>query len=894
MASTVRTTCPYCGVGCGVIVTKDQNGAFSVKGDPEHPANFGRLCSKGSALAETLADDSRLLRPIIGETPVNWKAALDLVANEFSKTIEQHGPDSVGFYVSGQLMTEAYYVANKLMKGYIGSANIDTNSRLCMASSVVGHKRAFGSDTVPGTYRDLELADLVVLVGSNLAWCHPVLYQRLAAAKKERGTKVVVIDPRRTATCDIADMHLSINPGSDVLLFNALLSRIASDNRLNPTFAERHTNGLDEALKAANSDAPNLKAVADSCGLPMRDIAQFFDWFCATDKTVTVYSQGVNQSAQGTDKVNAILNCHLLTGRIGRPGCGPFSVTGQPNAMGGREVGGLANTLAAHMDFDTDSIDRVQRFWNAPNMATKPGLKAVDLFDAVHRGKIKALWIMATNPAVSLPDANKVREGLEKCPFVVVSDCISSNDTMQYADVLLPTTTWGERDGTVTNSERRISRQRPFKRAPGDAREDWDIICDVARRMGYKDAFGFETVADIFKEHAQLSAFENDGQRDFDIGGIAHLGPQAYEVLEPFQWPLRSDGKGEQERHFGSGGFYTPDGKGRFIAVSHRLPENLADGRFPFILNTGRTRDQWHTMTRTGLSPRLALHRSEPFLEIGWDDAKTLNLGDGDLAEVSSPQGRMVLRVRLDDGLQPGTVFAPIHWSDANSANGVVGRLIAGATDPYSGQPESKYTPVAIAKFSPKWHALVVSRIKTSGASAEYWASVTGHDCSITTFAGTEDIADWQRWARRMSGDSGHEWLTFSDPSGGRHRFATLKNGRVESAIFVSNHNDLPSLEWAQAQFALDRLDERDRAGLLAGRPANDIFDPGPMVCSCFSVGVNTIRRAIAEQNTLTVEAVGVALQAGTNCGSCKPEIQALLDTELASDGGNMLQQEAS
>src|SRR5690606_15699188 len=469
MTTTTRTTCPYCGVGCGVLATPQPDGSVAIAGDPEHPANFGRLCSKGAALGETLSLQGRLLHPEIRGQRASWNSALDLVAGTFSDTIARHGPDSVAIYGSGQLLTEDYYVANKLMKGFIGSANIDTNSRLCMASSVAGMKRAFGSDTVPGNYEDLELADLVVLVGSNLAWCHPVLYQRLAAAKAARpAMRVVLIDPRRTATADLADLHLAIRPDGDTALFVGLLNALAECEGLDGSFIAKATFGLHEALAAA---LPwTLECVAHATAIPAQTTSLFFQWFAETERTVTVFSQGVNQSASGTDKVNAIINCHLATARIGRPGMGPFSVTGQPNAMGGRGVGGLANMLAAHMDFDADSVDRVGRFWGSDRVATRPGLKAVELFDAVADGRIKALWIMATNPVDSMPEADKVLAALQKVPFLVVSDIHATADTVREAHVRLPAAGWGEKDGTVTNSERRISRQRPFLPLPGAAR----------------------------------------------------------------------------------------------------------------------------------------------------------------------------------------------------------------------------------------------------------------------------------------------------------------------------------------------------------------------------------------------------------------------------------------
>ena len=603
----IRTTCPYCGVGCGILASADG----TIVGDPEHPANSGRLCSKGAALGDTLASAGRLLQPEIRGLTAGWAAALDLIAETFARAIATHGPDAVAFYVSGQLLTEDYYVANKLMKGFIGSANIDTNSRLCMASSVAGHIRAFGEDIVPGCYDDIEAADLVILVGSNMAWCHPVLYQRLVAAKEAHGTKIVVVDPRRTATCEIADLHLALRPGADVALFAGLLLHLAASGSRDTVWTQPAATGFTVALDAARAAAPSLAAVAAISDLRTADLTRFYDWFAETERTVTLYSQGVNQSSSGTDKVNAIINCHLATGRIGRPGMGPLSLTGQPNAMGGREVGGLANQLAAHMGFAERDIDRVRRFWEAPRMANRPGLKAVELFDAVLDGGVEALWILGTNPAASMPRAGRVRDALRNCPFVVVSDCWPT-ETTRFADVVLPVSSWGEKDGTVTNSERRISRQRAFCRPPGGARPDWWIVSEVARRMGWGESFRYRRPADIFREHAALSAFENDGRRIFDIGALAELSDEDYESLSPVQWPLRRAGAsyvGTGRLIDGVSKIPTDDGRARFVATQYRPLAEPSGRKWPLVLNTGRVRDQWHTMTRTGRAPRLMTHQ---------------------------------------------------------------------------------------------------------------------------------------------------------------------------------------------------------------------------------------------------------------------------------------------
>src|SRR3982075_2259783 len=609
---TISTTCPYCGVGCGVLATPDGSGGAAISGDPEHPANLGRLCAKGSALGETLGTEERLLYPMIrcskgNMEQVAWSDALDHVAHRFHHIIARDGPNAVAFYLSGQLLTEDYYVANKLMKGFISSANVDTNSRLCMASSVAGHRRAFGADTVPGCYEDLDEADLLVLVGSNAAWCHPVLYQRMLANKQERGARIVVIDPRRTDTVGEDDLFLGLKPGTDTALFSGLLVYLADHGKLDNDYIEAYTSGFDDALARARSMAGSVGATALATGLSEADVAAFFQMYANTPRAVTLYSQGVNQSAQGTDKVNAIVNCHLATGRIGKPGASPFSLNGQPNAMGGREVGGLANQLAAHMGFTPPDIDRVRRFWKAPRIATHEGLKAVQMFEAIARGEIKALWVIGTNPAVSLPNADAARAALKKLELFVISENVRSNDTVNAgAHVLLPAQAWGEKSGTVTNSERRISRQRAFLTAPGEAKPDWWMLSEVAKRLGFGAAFGFNSAADIFREHAALSAFENGGSRDFDLGGVARLSDDAFDAMDPIQWPMRWGDIQPQQRFFAEGDFFSIDRKARFIAPEiPALRTETTAGR-PLRLNTGRIRDQWHTLTRSGAGPRLA------------------------------------------------------------------------------------------------------------------------------------------------------------------------------------------------------------------------------------------------------------------------------------------------
>jgi len=875
----VRTTCPYCGVGCGVLARRAADGSVFVRGDPDHPANHGKLCSKGSALGETMRPDGRLLHPEIAGKRAIWDAALDLVARKFTDTIAAHGPDSVGFYISGQLLTEDYYAANKLMKGFVGSANIDTNSRLCMASSVAGHRRAFGEDIVPGVYDDLDAADLVVLVGSNTAWCHPILYQRVLAARQKRGTRIVVIDPRRTATADECDLHLGLAPGSDVLMFNGLLAHLVGSGALDRNFIGSSTTGFDAASAIAAADAPSPERVAAGCGLKTADVRLFFELFAATDRTVTVYSQGVNQSAHGTDKVNAIINCHLATGRIGKPGMGPFSVTGQPNAMGGREVGGLANQLAAHMNFDVpEDVERVARFWAAPNIARRGGLKAVDMFQAAGDGRIKALWIMGTNPAVSMPDAARVRMALKSCDFVVVSD-ITLTDTTRYADVLLPAAGWGEKDGMVTNSERRLSRQRPFMPLPGEARPDWRIICDVARRMGFAEAFAYDSPAAIFREHAALSAFENDGTRLFNLADLTEIDGAAYENFEPRHWP--AVGHREEARLPRDGRFATPDGRARFLPVRQEGVAVAVDAAFPVALNSGRQRDQWHTMTRTGRVPRLMANAPEPRIEISPADAVSAKLADGDLVRVTSRYGFARAKIRVTDAQRRGEAFLPMHWSGFFAANAGAGSLATPLTDPFSGQPELKHVAVRIEREAVAWAGVLITQRDLRPTGLVHWSRSAVEGGWVYELCGTETPDQGILLARKLlDGFRRDQLLEYTDRRGLNYRAAvTDANGALAEALLVAPPGQLPARDWLVSLLASRQtLAQAERMAVLSGRaPAATPPSVGRIVCSCFNVGVNQLASAVAA-GCSTLAEIGERLNAGTNCGSCRSEIKAIID----------------
>ncbi|MGJ8522820.1 Nitrate reductase [Carnimonas sp. R-84981] len=871
-SNAISTTCAYCGVGCGIRMQPQDTG-YVAHGEETHPANLGRMCVKGSALGETLGLEGRLLQPQIYQQPVSWSRALDAVADGLRATIDEYGPQAVAFYGSGQLLTEDYYVANKLMKGFIGAGNMDTNSRLCMASAVMGYKRAFGADAVPCDYQDIELADCVILTGSNAAWAHPVMYQRLVQAKQARpAMRIVVIDPRPTATCDIADLHLPLRPGGDAALFCGALNTMAAQDRLDNAYLAQHTVGTEETLAAAAQWT--LAKTADFCGLSVAQLETFYHYIGDSERLVTLYSMGINQSSSGVDKCNAIINLHLAMGHIGRAGCGPFSITGQPNAMGGREVGGLANQLAAHMGFTPQDIDRVSRFWHSDRVATAPGLNAVDLFQAIESGQIKAVWIMGTNPLVSLPDADRVRAGLAQCPLVIVSDIMHDTDTTRAAHICLPALGWGEKNGTVTNSTRTVSRQRSFLPAPGEAKPDWWIISQVAQRLGFAEAFDYQHPAEIFREHAQLSGFENHGQRAFDISGLAQLSNAQWDAMAPIQWPVNDRHPQGTTRLFTDGKFYHPDGKARLVAIAPRLPINRPSNAYPLIMNTGRIRDQWHTMTRTGKSARLMQHCSEPFAQFHPDDCPTAQAGD--LLRVSSTHGWLLLRAQPDPQQPRGSLFVPMHWNSQFSQQARVDALIEAHTDPLSGQPESKQMPVRIQRWDAVWQAEVFLRGNASAPPpVAYWSRITQPDVTHFTLADTTIPDDWNAWLDQQFGTG--QWVCQSARIGDDgFNLLAWKDQKLQLAFYA--HRALPSLDRQAIVSAFTQCPDNAQArlSLLAGRAHGGKSPSGTIVCSCFNVGETAISEAL-QQGCHDVAQLGKTLQCGTNCGSCIPELKKFI-----------------
>ncbi|HWA81622.1 MAG TPA: molybdopterin-dependent oxidoreductase [Acetobacteraceae bacterium] len=866
----MKTTCPYCGVGCGVRAASD-----GIGGDPDHPANRGRLCVKGKTLGLTLDDRERLITPLINGRETSWDAALDLAAARFRAAIAAHGPDSVAFYVSGQFLTEDYYVANKLMKGFIGSANIDTNSRLCMASPVAAHIRAFGEDVVPGLYEDFEEADLILFVGSNAAWCHPVLFQRVLAARERRGSRIIVVDPRRSATAELADLHVPVAPGGDGALFAALLAECARRGALDHDYIARYTSGFPEALAAA-AEVPH--------GVDSALFATLATHVAATPRMVTAFSQGVNQSVHGTDTVQAILNLHLATGRIGKLGAAPFSLTGQPNAMGGREVGGLATQLAAHIGFgDEAARARLARFWHAPNLARKPGLKAVDLFDSVHDGEIKALWIAGTNPAESMPQSGRVRAALDRCPFVVAADCWPTATTAR-AHLVLPASGWSEKDGTVTNSERMISRQRAFRRAPGAARPDWWMFAELGRRLGFPQNFDFSGPAAIFREHAALTAYLNHRARLFDLGTLANISDVEYDALTPRRWPLGT----REERLFANGGFPTEDGRARFVAVAPPLAPAKPGPPFTpstsFTLNTGRLRDQWHTMTRTGRVTALMTHREEAQLEIAPADAQRLDIAPGDPVAIANGEKRTVLPAVITPGQREGTLFAAIHWTEAAGSAGTINAVIGAARDPVSGQPAFKHGHVRIARLTPRWHGIALASIPVTlqpGLSGKaLWSRTPRADGRVLLrFTGLSPLFPAET-GQAIAGSlfvlpAEVPTVDYADVRRSVFRLALLDRSKLVLLLHLSPAGQaLPAPEALETLFTR-AWDRHDPAALFTSRKSAEHGER--ILCVCHQVSERTIQNAIARDGLADPAAIGRATRAGTGCGSCLSELKGLL-----------------
>ena len=900
---TTRSTCCYCGVGCGVLIHSERTAGgeriTGVEGDPQHPANFGRLCSKGLALADSARRlDGRVLAPEVRgqrhepRRAVDWALALDTVAERLARIVERHGPDAVAFYISGQLLTEDYYVFNKLAKGLIGTNNIDTNSRLCMSSAVTGYKLALGADGPPTCYEDLELAKTVLFAGSNAAYAHPVLFRRLEDAKaRDPGVRWIVVDPRRTDTAAMADLHLAIQPGTDVALFNGMLHHLVWEGLLDQAFIDAHTSGF-PALKALLREYTPRMA-AEICGIPAQDLVTAAEWFGRSPAALSLYCMGLNQSAHGTDKNLALIQLHLATRQIGRPGAGPFSLTGQPNAMGGREVGGMATMLAAHREIaDEDHRAEVEALWKlAPgSLSGKPGLAAVELFEAVRAGKVKAVWIACTNPVHSMPDIGQVREALQRAEYVVVQEAFADTDTVPYADALLPGSTWGEKEGTVTNSERRISRVRAAVPAPAQAKPDWWIVREVARRVearlgapGAQPLFQADAPAAIFEEHRALTV-----GRDLDIGGLDYA---RLEDAGPQQWPVPAGSTQGQARRYVDGVFATADGRARFHVTPYKPVAEQTSARFPLRLLTGRLRDQWHGMSRTGRVPASFAHSPEPGLRMHPDDAARRGLRAGELVRVSSKRGELVLPLEPNDEVSSGTVFAAMHWSGQHLSSGGINEVSQPAVDARSRQPELKHAAVRVEKAEFGWYLLAARRgdvlamraavqplLKDCGyAGVSLQAEVGAVDGTawlVLRAAGVEAMPPAWLAALDLAMDlaSGTDTLEYRDARRGLLKRVAWRNQGASSFIDGLLLTDVQPVGESLLRTAL--------AGTAWNGPRLAAFSAlaeaarDPVVCVCRHVTESAIRAEL--DNGADLPALKQRLGCGTVCGSCLPQLNRL------------------
>lgn len=869
-----KTTCPYCGVGCGIEISNNK-----IIGDALHPANSGSLCVKGVALAESLKMPSRLLYPKLREKEVSWQSVTDLIAQEIHQAKAEFGPDSVAMYVSGQLLTEDYYVANKLMKGYVGSANIDTNSRLCMSSAVAAHVRAFGEDVVPVNYDDIDNTELLIICGANTAWTHPVLFRRIQQARENNpNLKLVVIDPRETVTAQQADLHLPIKNDGDVSLFNGLIKFLIEQQCIDSEYINSYTesfSALAEEVSDLRYDVTNLTS---SIGISEEKLTTFFQWFAQSPTAITLFCQGVNQAENGVDKGNAIINAHLASGKIAKSGCGPFSITGQPNAMGGREVGGLANQLAVHRAFDSESIKQVQAFWDSPEIATKPGLKAVELFEAVERGEIKVLWIMATNPVVSLPDNQMVKRALEACPFVIVSDITAESDVAKYADVLLPAVGWGEKQGMVTNSERRMSRQRQFQVPPGEAKPDWWAISQVGQALceleKAQNGFAFTSEHAVFREYAAMTGMNADSPLKLDLSQHANLTEQEYEEWVPTQWG--------GERPFADGIYSHPDGKARFVVTSE-LPQRLERAK-GWWLNTGRQRDQWHTMTRTGHIAHLAASELEPTVYMNTLSATQNRLKAGQLIKLFQPTSNtgIYAKVAIDEGLGFQELFMSMHWAGRYGGESSVNAIVNSVKDPISGQPAFKSSYVEVQDAAVKTYGMFIGTQFDSGKFL-YSAFQAESNLGIWRFAHDkrpkkQSFCRTEK-SRRITIDIALGWLAVD--------YDLVGDVRIIRSVLVVSSEPI-------------QTDYTNFTGLI-GKPMElsqlltitQSQSSAKLVCSCFRVTDKQIHDAMEKQDCTSLTQLQNKLKCGTNCGSCVSQIKQMVDSHQHQKGKQQASQQS-
>ncbi len=902
-----KSSCCYCGVGCGVIIQSEGERIIGVRGDPDHPANFGRLCTKGATLHLTARTDLRAMHPELRvsreETRkrVSWDEALDHAAGRFAQIIHEHGPDSVAFYISGQLLTEDYYVFNKLAKGLIGTNNVDTNSRLCMSSAVAGYKATLGMDAPPNCYEDIDHAACLFIAGSNTAFAHPIVYRRIEDARaKNPALKIIVVDPRRTDTAAAADLHLAIAPGTDIALYNAMLHVLLAEKMVDRNYIAAHTEGFEAIERTAR--ATTVEQAAAICAVKAPDIITAARWFGAAKATLSLYCQGLNQSSHGTHNNAALINLHLATAHIGRPGAGPFSLTGQPNAMGGREVGGLSNLLSAHRDLANPAHRaEVAKLWGVPDVPAKPGKTAVELFGALASGEVKAVWIACTNPAQSMPGQDQVRAALQNADFVVLQEAYRNTDTAAYADLLLPATSWGEKEGTVTNSERRITRVRAAVPAPGEARADWAIAADFAQRLGAalaasspqvsgRDAmklFAYTSTEAVFNEHR-----ESTRGRDLDITGLSYA---MLDKAGPQQWPLREGETSGRKRLYENGLFPTPSGRARFVDAKHLAAAECADADYPLLLNTGRLRDQWHGMSRTGTVARLFSHAPEALLAMHPADMASRRLAHGDIVKVRSRRGELAVGVEASQELQPGQVFLPMHWGSQFMAGAGANALTSPAFDPFSKQPELKLAAVAVEKFELPYEIVALARLTGMAGDPSGGLALTAtlqpllqhfDWASLGLFGRDEDfLVMHARCAKAPAAavlaamdsalrlDDKDALLSYSDAARGISKKIRFAGGHI---LAVRLAGETRAAAWLQ-EAMLDGVaaPELWRFALAPlATPPVARAPRGRIVCNCLDVSENEIASRLTQGASF--DDLQATLKCGTSCGSCAPELKRL------------------
>ena len=946
-----KSTCPYCGVGCGVIIESHGPQITGVRGDPSHPANFGRLCTKGSTLHLTASSpitlQTRLLQPLRraqrgdAPQPLSWDAALGLATEKFADIIQRHGPNAVGFYVSGQLLTEDYYVFNKLAKGLIGTNNIDSNSRLCMSSAVAGYKATLGADAPPACYDDVNHAQCLFIVGSNAAWAHPILFRRIEDARAANpGMKVIVADPRRTDTAGMADLFLPIQPGSDVMLFHGMLHLMLWEGWTDAEYIAAHTTGFDE-LKALVREA-TPERVAQVCGISVADLTTAAQWFATSKATLSLYCQGLNQSSSGTAKNAALINLHLATAQIGKPGAGPFSLTGQPNAMGGREVGGMANLLSAHRDLaNPQHRAEVAALWGVADVPSQPGKTAVEMFQAAADGEIKALWIACTNPAQSMPDQATVRRALQRAEFVVVQEAFATAETCAYADLLLPATTWGEKTGTVTNSERRISRVRTAVPAPGEARHDWAIAVQFAHQLEARLRPGQPTLFPYTTDHADQGAQavwnehrESTRGRDLDITGLSWT---LLESAGPQQWPcpanLTDSGNDDNSattlptrmrdigkaRLYEDGIFPTADGRARFAAHAWQPTAEQRESRYPFSLTTGRLRDQWHGMTRTGTLGRLFGHVAEPCVQLHPHDMERRQLKNGDLVHVTSKRGSIVVPVQADATVGLSQAFMAMHWgSEFLSGCSSTGERLAGvnalttsAFCPTSKQPELKHAAVKVLKAELPWTLLAMAWLPADSAQDvrealaalmaqfplfQFTSCVPFSNNTPLNEPGRERMGVLLRAAAHepppdavierieaLIGLATADTLRYADQKRGQRRAARLvRHGNATMLEAIVLAGDTSAEGWLKTLLQ-EELPAQSYGRLLlvpGAKAPVAVQSRGKPVCTCLNVTDAAITTELAQCHGTDADRLAQLqgkLRCGTNCGSCLPELKRMV-----------------